>query len=198
MLIRRDFARNGMVTRHLEQDLGCLKVIQVDASKCCNLPSECVVVRTELKIPRTVRFNFTDAITYVGDISGKSNIPMVPSSMVQWLPYDKYTNAKYKAYMIQDYLYIYNADGLEYINVRGVFEDPEDLRLFDCGDDGGCYDDSTSEFPIPMDMVQGITQSLMSGELRMLAGTFSDTENNRAQDEKTLIGGSAPQAPPQE
>ena len=100
--------------------------------------------------------------------------------------------------MIQDYLYIYNADGLEYINVRGVFEDPEDLRLFDCGDDGGCYDDSTSEFPIPMDMVQGITQSLMSGELRMLAGTFSDTENNRAQDEKTLIGGSAPQAPPQE
>ena len=49
-----------------------------------------------------------------------------------------------------------------------------------------------------MDMVQGITQSLMSGELRMLAGTFSDTENNRAQDEKTLIGGSAPQAPPQE
>ena len=32
MLIRRDFARNGMVTRHLEQDLGCLELQKVDAS----------------------------------------------------------------------------------------------------------------------------------------------------------------------
>ena len=32
MLIRRDFARNGMVTRHLEQDLGFLDLQKVDAS----------------------------------------------------------------------------------------------------------------------------------------------------------------------
>tara|TARA_R110000787_G_scaffold183315_2_gene295297 strand:- start:2161 stop:2871 length:711 start_codon:yes stop_codon:yes gene_type:complete len=195
MLIRRDFARNGIVTRHLEQDLGCLKLIQVDASKCCSLPSECVVYRTELKVPKTVRFNFKDAITYIGDISGKSNIPIVDSHMVEFLPWDKYTKNKYKAYMIQDYIYVYNADGLEYINVRGVFEDPEDLRIFDCGDAGGCYDDGVTPFPIPMDMVQGITQSLMSGELRLMAGTFSDTENNRAQDDKTIGGGAPPQQP---
>ena len=115
--------------------------------------------------------------------------------MVEFLPWDKYTKNKYKAYMIQDYIYVYNADGLEYINVRGVFEDPEDLRIFDCGDAGGCYDDGVTPFPIPMDMVQGITQSLMSGELRLMAGTFSDTENNRAQDDKTIGGGAPPQQP---
>ena len=32
MLIRRDYARNGNITRHLEQDLKCIKLKKVDAS----------------------------------------------------------------------------------------------------------------------------------------------------------------------
>ena len=181
MLIRRDFARNGMITRHLEQDLGCLELIKVDASKCCNLPTECAVYRTVRKIPKTVRFNFKDAVTYVGDISGTGTIPIVESNTVQWLPYDKYTKNKMKAYMIEDYLYIYNADGLKFINVRGIFEDPEDLARFDC-DGSDCYDDN-SDFPIPMDMLQIITNGLMSGELMMLSSTVNDTTNDTMQDQ---------------
>ena len=35
--------------------------------------------------------------------------------------------------MIADYLYIYNADGIDTINVRGVFEDPSDVANYgDC------------------------------------------------------------------
>ena len=48
MLIRRDFARNGIVTRHLEQDLGCIKLESVDAVKCCGLPLSCNVVKINL------------------------------------------------------------------------------------------------------------------------------------------------------
>jgi hypothetical protein len=33
-----------------------------------------------------------------------------------------------------------------------------------------------------MDMVQGITQGMMQGELRLLAGTFTDTVLDRSQD----------------
>ena len=181
MLIRRDFARNGIITRHLEQDLGCLELIKVDASKCCNLPTECAVYRTVKKIPKTVRFNFNDAVTYVGDVSGTGTIPMVESNAIQWLPYDKYTKNKMKAYMIEDYVYIYNADGLKFINVRGIFEDPEDVALFDC-DGSDCYDDDT-DFPIPMDMLQTITQGIMSGELMMLASSVNDTTNDTLQDQ---------------
>ena len=52
MLIRRDFARNGLITRHLEQSLGCIKVKPTNASKCCDLPLDCHVVRSVEKIPR--------------------------------------------------------------------------------------------------------------------------------------------------
>jgi len=181
MLIRRDFTRNGIITRHLEQDLGCLELQKVDASKCCNLPVDCAVYRTKKKIPRTVRFSFKDAITHVGDVTGLSTIPMVEPHMVEFLPYDKYTKSQKKAYMIEDYLYVYNADGLKFVNVRGVFEDPEEIALFDC-DGSDCYDDD-SEFPIPMDMVQIITSGLMSGELMLLSSSVNDTTNDTMQDQ---------------
>ena len=180
MLIRRDFARNGMITRHLEQDLGCLNLIKVDASKCCNLPIECAVYRTERALPRTVRFNFRDAITHVSDVTGTGTIPLVESHTVQWLPYDKYTKDKYKAYMIEDFMYIYNAEGLGFVNVRGVFENPEDISTFDC-DGSDCYD-SNSDYPIPLDMIETITKGIMTGELVMLASSKNDTTNDTIQD----------------
>ena len=57
MLIRRDFARNGNITRHLEQDLKCVEFKKVDASKCCKLPVNCDVYKSQVKIPKTVRLN---------------------------------------------------------------------------------------------------------------------------------------------
>ena len=102
---------------------------------------------------------------------------------MQWLPYDKYTKDKYKAYMIEDYMYIYNANGLGFINVRGVFEDPKDVALFDC-DDSDCYSDDM-DYPLPADMLQMITQGILSTELVMLSGSMNDTTNDASQDTGT-------------
>jgi hypothetical protein len=187
MFLRRDFARNGLTTRHVEQDLGCLQVYPTDASRCCDLDIGCTIYKTRLEIPKTVRFNFKDAITYVGDVTGLGTIPMVESHIVRWLPYDKYTKDKMKAFMIDNFMYIHNAKGLEYINVRGVFEDPEDLRLYNCGADV-CYDDSATNFPMPMDMIQAINSGIVSGELGLLTSSFSDLENDRMQDDRTVKG----------
>ena len=179
MLLRRDFARNGLVTRHVEQNLGCVKLIKVDASKCCNLPIDCHVMRTEVKLPRTVRFNFEDAITYVGAIDGITRIPMAQSHMIKYLMWDKYTGKNTKAYMIDDYLYLYEPQEISLVNVRGVFENPEDLSKFDC-DNGDCCN-NTDDFPLPADMIQVITQGIVQGELGLLASTPSDQELDRQQ-----------------
>jgi hypothetical protein len=196
MFIRRDFAKNGFTSRHIEQDLGCLELKKVDPTKCCDLPSTCSVYRTIETIPKTVRHNFEEAITHVGDITGTGTIPMVHSNVIKFLPYDKYTNKKYKAYMVGDYLYIYNAGGLKYINVRGVFEDPEEVAKFkDCGG-SDCYDSDIIEYPIPMDMLQLINNGILAGELKLLVGTFSDTENDRMQDQQTQVNIGTGQAKP--
>jgi len=198
MFIRRDHAKNGFTSRHIEQDLGCVKVSVVDASKCCNLVTTCPVYRTDKPIPKTIRYNFEEAITYVGDVTGTGTIPMINSNMIQWLPYDKYTKLKMKAYMIENFLYIYNAEGLEHVNVRGVFEDPQDVSAFDACAQGGCYNDSVDPFPISIDMLSLINQGIISGELQILVGSFSDTSNDRMQDSKTIRGGGTSTPPPQE
>ena len=192
MFIRRDHAKNGFTSRHVEQDLGCVRLKAVDASKCCNLNTECAIYRTEKPIPKTIRYNFEEAISHVGDVTGIGTIPIVSSNTIQWLPFDKYTKGKMKAYMIADFLYIYNAEGIETINIRGVFEDPQEVSKFDECEDGGCYDDSKNPFPISMDMLSLINSGIISGELQLLSGSFSDTQNDRMQDPKT-IRGAAPQ-----
>ena len=55
MFIRRDQARNGFTSRHIEQDLGCVRVTPTDASKCCNLPSECVVYKLGITLKKLLR-----------------------------------------------------------------------------------------------------------------------------------------------
>ena len=185
VFIRRDFAKNGFNSRHTEQDLGCVELMPVDASKCCNLDTKCPVYRTVKKIPKTIRYNFEEAITYVGDVTGMKTIPMVSVNMLQWLVYDKYTSKKMKSYMIGDYLYIYNAEGLENINIRGVFEEPKNVALFNECSSGKCYDEAKDAFPIAMDMLNLINKGILDGELKLLSSTFNDTTNDRMQDKPT-------------
>jgi len=180
MFIRRDYARNGYVSNSLEQDLGCLDLEKVDASKCCNLPQDCPVYRTKRKPPKTVRFNFTDAFTFIGKPNGTGTIPKVEAYEIEYLPYDKYTSGHTKYYVIDEYIYVYNPKGLEAINIRGVFEDPEDVANFATCEAGTCYDDQ-SPFPLPMDMVSTITAGLAQGELSILMNGINDTSNDRQQ-----------------
>ena len=90
-----------------------------------------------------------------------------------------------KSYMLGDYLYIYNAKGIDMINVRGVFENPEDVAKFDQCSTGGCYDDSKDDYPISMDMLNLINKGILDGELKLLSSSFNDTTNDRMQDVPT-------------
>ena len=225
MLIRRDYAKNGIVTRHLEQDLGCLELEPISLNTCCSIyeepgltSSECKVKKTIRKIPKTVRFNFEEAITYVGTIDKLNTIQLVPAAAVKFNKYNKYTKNKQKAFILQDHLYVINTQGLDFINLRGIFEDPRELATYTNCLDGGSKNpnhvgpndqngwdytgiqpwqlneaayDKDWPFPMPMDMIQTITQGLASGEMQMLMGGINDTTNDRNQD----AGGRMPQAP---
>ncbi len=180
MMIRRDLARNNFMSRHLEQDLGCIKMQKVNASKCCDFDIDCEVYKSQVKIPRTVRANFKDMITYIGGVDGITRIPLIQPDYVKFIPYDKYTKNQRKAFFIEDYLYIYNPDGIELVNVRGVFEDPEEVAKFDC-DGTDCYNNDMP-YPMPADMIQAITTALLSGEMMMIANTAGDTTLDRTQD----------------
>jgi hypothetical protein len=182
MFIRRDYARNAYVSTHLEQDIGCVDLIKVDGSRCCNLPSDCPVFRTKRKLPKTVRFNFTDAFTFIGKPNGTGTIPKVDPYEVEFLMHDKYTKGTTKYYLIDDYIYVYNPNGLDAINIRGVFEDPEEVHEWNTCN-GPCYDPQ-SDYPIPLDMLSSINTGLLQGELTVLLGSPNDSTLDRQQDKQ--------------
>ena len=123
------------------------------------------------------------AFTFIGKPNGTGTIPKVESYEIEYLPYDKYTSGHSKYYVIDDYIYVYNPNGLEAINIRGVFEDPENVAQFATCTEGPCYDDQ-SPFPLPMDMVSTITAGLAAGELSILTAGVNDTSNDRQQDKQ--------------
>ena len=172
MFIRRDYAKNQHVSTSLEQDIGCVPLIKVDGSKCCNLP----------KLPKTVRFNFKDAFTFIGKPNGTGTIPKIEPYEVEYLQYDKFTKNQTKYYLIDDHVYVYNPNGLDAINIRGVFEDPEDVHEWDTCN-GNCYDNQT-DYPLPLDMLSAINTGLLQGELAILMNSPNDGELDRQQNKQ--------------
>tara|TARA_R110002050_G_scaffold69859_2_gene151013 strand:- start:2510 stop:3175 length:666 start_codon:yes stop_codon:yes gene_type:complete len=182
MFIRRDYAKNQHVSTSLEQDIGCVPLIKIDGSKCCNLPTDCPVFRTERKLPKTVRFNFKDAFTFIGKPNGTGTIPKIEPYEVEYLQYDKFTKNQTKYYLIDDHVYVYNPNGLDAINIRGVFEDPEDVHEWDTCN-GNCYDNQT-DYPLPLDMLSAINTGLLQGELAILMNSPNDGELDRQQNKQ--------------
>ena len=71
----------------------------------------------------------SDAFTFIGKPNGASTIPKMEAYELDWVPYDKYTSREMRYYVIDEYIYVYEPQGLEAINVRGVFEDPKEVEI---------------------------------------------------------------------
>ena len=98
---------------------------------------------------------------------------------VEYLQYDKFTKNQTKYYLIDDHVYVYNPNGLDAINIRGVFEDPEDVHDWDTCN-GNCYDNQ-ADYPLPLDMLSAINTGLLQGELAILMQSPNDAELDRQQ-----------------
>jgi hypothetical protein len=163
LLIRRDQERNTHLPEQFMQSF-CMEMEKVNASECCDVEIDCIIMRSKKKLPSPIRLKNGSPLTYVGTLDNlKSYAPMSVGEL-PFIGHSTFTGKVARYFVQNDYLYIVNAKPIKVV-VKGIFEDPRDLKDFDC--DGDCYDDDNS-FPITADMVQRITQSLLAGELQIL------------------------------
>jgi len=165
--LRNEFNKPGRtIDPFLEQDLGCLKLTEADAADCCEIQTGCTVLRTELKIPKTIELHSGPAITRVGPVH-KLTVPFTFDNYqkVIYTANGKYTGKKgVFTFLLNDYMYLVSKDPkaqlLDYINVRGVFANPTDLSAFACEDGSACfsYDD---EYPINNWMIPYIKEQVL-------------------------------------
>jgi hypothetical protein len=160
-----------LIDKHPEQRKYFLKdftaaLVEADKAECpVNL--DCKVLRTEFKVPVPVRTDFA-LFDYVGDPDKADAYAYTTPDQLYWiLVYGaKYTRLKPRYLYINGYIYIYNEEILEYINVRGMWPDQRELHDFKCGEEP-CYTDD-DKYDIPDDLLNTMIQDILKNELRIL------------------------------
>lgn len=163
-LIRRDVERNGL-SHHYIQAFN-VKLIAFDKADTCVASLDCQVLRTENKLPRSIRMKRGGIpFKYFGAIGGIESYTFTELSELTFTFHNKYT-ANIKRYdIINDYGYIFNTNKVGVVRIEDIFSNPEEA--IDFCDDTACYTDDM-EFPLPEDMIQTIVEGIIKGEFRLI------------------------------
>jgi len=149
---------------------------RVDKAEC-PVEVDCTVLRTTATIPTPLSTSYT-MFDFVGTPDRFEGFSYVtPDQLTYIIPYgSKYTQDNPRYFYVNNYIYIYNEDDLEYINIRAVWTDTTQLSGFRCDDnETPCYTDDT-QWDIPEDLIKIVLQDTIDKELKLFLPKELDTE----------------------
>lgn len=149
---------------------------QVDRAEC-PVEVDCNVLRTVEQIPPPISTSYT-LFDYVGDPDKLDGYTYVtPEQLVFMIQYgSRYTKDRPKYFYINGYVYVYNEQDLEYINIRAIWPDVSLLAPFNCpGSELPCYTDDMT-WDIPDDIINAIIKDVINNELKLYLTPEEDTE----------------------
>lgn len=164
--VRQDQRRNHSLPSQLVQSLDCLEMEASSALECCSaIDIGCDVWRTKQTIPKPVRIYDGSEFAFVGTADAKEPFQRTTPVQAEYSKHNKYVNKLPQYIYTKDRIYVLNSRPKS-ILVKGIFEQPEELENYTCCD-GTTVFTADKEYPISMDMVQRITQSILGTEMRL-------------------------------
>jgi len=122
-------------------------------------------------------------ITFVGLLNGQPFQYKAHNAM-PWKRAAKYVGKEPTYYYQNGYIYLVDTPtvDIDWINIQGVFEKPEEAMRFrtcDCPDNNEpCFNNFDFEYKLPLHYVDTIVKMVTESELRLLRLIPSDTSNN--------------------
>jgi hypothetical protein len=175
-LISQDISKRKDISDVWIQIISCLELEQVDASECCEITTDCYVLRTKREIPLTIETWMNNGILKVTTPDGK---PMIRSNpfKVQYSLHNKFGSNKAQWYYKNKRIYIINEQLLETINVWGIFDNPTELSTFvSCG--GNTCFSYDSEYPCSNKMASNITDIVLKTKVFPFLQLPADNTND--------------------
>lgn len=162
------------------QDLGCLKLEEVDISECPDLPWGCIVKRTVAYIPDWIDIPNSDRrLYYVGDISQRNNYDEVKPSQIGISNSLRFSGVVNKYYLKDSRVYVITSNvDLCWINVQGIFFNPELACKGSQTADTCCFDWTKDDYPVSADMMKMLEREILTEEFQIVLATQSDEQNN--------------------
>jgi hypothetical protein len=164
-LLKKHIKNGNSINDDFIQDLGCLDLEIADAADCCDLSTGCSMIRTVKDIPNNIM------ITRVGSIV-KTKLRFKYTSFEEAMVSGngRFNNDIIFAFPLNNKIHLKSNDItialLSKINVRGVFQDPTDVKTFNqCGTDITCYSDD-DEYPMSNWMEKHIREGLINTYLK--------------------------------
>ncbi len=175
MLISQAIKNRQDLTDEWIQTIGCIDLEQVDKSTCCDIETDCIILKSTLPIPATVEVDSFNSIISVTGLDGKplSKINQFRANNVK---FNKYTGSRLGWYIKDYYLYVINSSELSKVALNGIFEDPTELDAFYC-DSRPCFtwDD---RYPVTAKMDNMITDIVLKTKVLPLMQMPMDTTND--------------------
>jgi hypothetical protein len=165
MFIRRDQEKNKQLPSKAIQQIVCEMVV-VRATEIPGVKVGVEISKTKEAIPSVVRLKSRDAFEFIGPIDGIDPFSIISAREAQYVQFTQFTKRIPRVYLRRGNLYVVNKKPSQ-ILVEAVFEDPTELEKYTRTDGTLAYTEEM-DFPLPDDMIQGITQGLLSGELKFL------------------------------
>jgi len=170
----------------LLQDLGVVPLVEVDAadSNCPNVEWGCTVKKVE--IPKLIDLPNLRALDYVGKINKQSEFIVNYPNVASYKRDTKFGKLSSRVYLIGSTLYFImskNDQCLEYVNIRGIFEEPE--KVFGYSTEGcepKCFNSAVDQYPMPLRLYEFVLKSILVNELNWTEQAANDELNNGRKD----------------
>jgi len=193
--VRAVFARNEMnkssrtVDAALIQDLGLVELETVDSFVNSGLGNiQHTILRTKQIIPRALELHNKLAFTYVGSLDQvQKGFKFIDLANVPYFGNGKFNKVFMAAFIMNDRIHIIGNcnnpafKGLKYINVKGVFENPEEAAKFYRPDGTPCYSDDEA-YPLPAYLWAYCKKEILQSDLRQFYVPIEDPINNANND----------------
>lgn len=165
------------------QTVSCMELELVDSSECCEIETDCPILRTVNQLPATIEVSADNSILRVSDPMGNT-IPRTTPFASRYDKYNKYTKDTTKWYQKNRYIYIINNEYLENINVDIIAEDPTSLASFtNCGG-STCYNDN-GDYPCSLKMANDITNIILKTKVFPFLQLPQDNTNNASNESQS-------------
>lgn len=156
-----------------EQEISPLQLEKISINEIDNYPinnpalcPNLFYYRTKEPIPKVVTFHGGEGIIHVVDMHDCTIQHMSRTRRhFQWMR--KYTGTEYTYHTAGDYVIVQGLDGLRFIKLIGVFQDPTEAGL-----------DPDAAYPIPPDKIGTIKKLIFDNELAFMLSRPSDDKNN--------------------
>jgi len=186
LFIRNELNKGRNIDPDIIQDLGCVEMEVADTAECCDITTGCYVMRTKLEIPPTIETHKTTGITRIGSVDKtKKEFSRTTFEASKWVGNGKYNTNEIFAYKANNRIYVISKSDrpkfLTHINIRGIFENPNDVSAFtNCSTGASCFS-GDSKYPLKSWMysyIEGTILNLYMKRYNLPADILNDGADN--------------------